>query len=261
MKTNNTRLIALAALIVIPLGLLIALLYRGKSLPFSEDILYLTQPVHTVTGKVTGVDATGFTLAVEGKYTAPDDRPNTKTLVYRVTVDSRTGFLQAPQKKLMNFPGYSTDEINPNISLGSVKENQEVGVRTAQDIRQIKDGILPAQEVRLPAEQKEVNGTVVSIGNSQLTIKLAQTQATSEENKDPYIEETKYAFRLNKDTKYYQYPAKPPAPPAEIALEDIKPGDELVVLSDRSIYENGTPNAVAIMKAPARPLNNAILTP
>jgi hypothetical protein len=172
---------------VVVLAILALFMFNGPdNQSVSPNVLYITQPVNSFSGKVEKV--AGNVILVSSQYSLPQTAPivitvmpgqppiiptpQTKTISYTIRVGKNTQINQAK-----NSIPYLIKQVSPSlpspekITIDKVKVGQIITVNSAVDLRTLKSNEFEATMISLPQFTNILSGRIVSVTNNTLTLK------------------------------------------------------------------------------------------
>lgn len=280
---------AQAALLVAILGSLVVGFFAGSSLKggslipgnTSSNLMYLTNPVNSFSGKVTKIGSSDFYLSqtytpaqtgiialppAAGQKAAtavtPQPTPLPKTITFRVMVGKNTVF-----NRSASFVPYLLKTSNPQtptqVTLNDVQVGQMVTVSSAKDLRTVSSDEFEATQVQLPAPVNTMSGKIAQIQNGIMSVKgylpnygagpgVAATQQTAAPKEETFnfkvTDETEISGNLPPEAVK---PGEQPKAPTvkKYSLDELKVNQQVTVYADGEVAPGKTANALRIEPA------------
>lgn len=196
----NKKLLIITLSILLVLGLAATIPLLNKRVlqkSFSSNILLITQPVMSFSGKVEKIEGNEITvsqnftgsqnilppaqLAINpANQISPLPTPKTMTVTYHVSVTDKTRIYQPPLNvnylfKTTALPGAPALPGIPvttsNLTIKDVKVGQYITVNSQVDLRILENDTFEAAAVNLPQIANVLNGKIVSVEGNTLTLK------------------------------------------------------------------------------------------
>jgi hypothetical protein len=267
---DHKKIIVIGVVILGILTLFMVVDYKNKNglggQTLSPNILYITQPVTSFSGKVEKIE--GNVVSISSQYallqTAPIaitvmpnqppvmPTPQTKTVIYKLLVTDKTQINQPA-----TFINYLLKTVTPapqtKLTIEDVKVGQMIMVNSAVDLRTLKSNQFEATMINLPPINNTLNGKIVKITNNSLTLKaFAPVAAVT----DP--QEKEYTIHITQDTEISRNiystnmnPEEPPTPPKpeKLAISDLKADMQVTAYTSEDVTETQTLTALRIEPA------------
>ena len=267
----------LALIIVFGTGFYIVKNKKGTvGLPqVSPDVLFLTSPVTSFSGKVSKV--AGNRVWITQKYTysapmvipavantkagtpAPIPTPVTREITREFIVGDNTVITQPP----VNIPYLliTTTPAPPlKLTIANLKIGQNISVNTNTDLRTGGESA-EATSVNLSSVINTFSGRITKIAGDTFTViapSIQQPGAVMEASKGP--SETSYTVKVTDATEISRYgapkanPSEGPAAPSveKMSLKDLEVGTQVTVYTDKAVTV--ARDVVALRVEPAMPL-------
>lgn len=252
---------------VIVLGILTLFMFNGPSnKALSPNILYLTQPVTSFSGKVEKIDGNKIIVSQQMTtsqnvlpiplnplgQTSPIPTPKIMKVTFQVVVTDKT-IINRPAT-LVNYLFKTTSlgtpppAVIPETTIKDIKIDQIIIVNTTKDLRTLDGDIFEATTINLPPVANTLNGKIINLEGNVLTIKgFAQTMAG--------ITEKEYRISINSDTEISRNiynvnmtPGEPPtAPkPEKLTIGDLKKDTQVSIYTAEDIIESQILTALRI---------------
>ncbi len=134
----------------------------------SPDILYLTQPVTKLFGRITKVE--GSTLSLTQRFSLTPT--GTKDLTFTLTVTPQTKIV-----RLATYVPYLLKTVPPQpdevLSLKELVPGMVAAITTNADLRLASEAAVEATAIEVTRVSNTITGTVTKIGGNNLTVKAA----------------------------------------------------------------------------------------
>ncbi len=239
----------------------------------SSDILFLTQPVMSFSGKVEKV--TGNIVTVSQTFTLSETNnmmppplvnpiaapsliptPVSKTIIYEFIVSGQTQ-LTRPEPMV----NYLFNTITPppaKLGIGNIKTGQYITLATKSDLRTLNANRVEAVSIQLPQRLNVLNGKIVRVSDSSLIIKAFSPQAMMPGQASyPAPVEKEYTVIINQDTVISRYgqvayalttkPEDMRLPPSEkLGVSDLKTDMQIAVWTAEDVTESKTLTALRL---------------
>lgn len=219
---------------VIVLGILALLIFNTPSnKAVSPNILYITQPVNSLTGKVEKIE--GNVVSISSQYTLPQTAPiaitvmpnqppvmpipQIKTITYKLLVTDKTQITQPtsninylfktvalpPGAPGLGAPGLPTTSTS-NLTVKNIKVGQYITVNSQDDLRTLLKNTFEATTINLPPIANTLNGKIVNVTNNTLTLKAfihvaAARPMIAVNIAPPAPQEKEYTINITQDTE------------------------------------------------------------
>jgi len=116
---------------------------QGSQARYSPDILFLSSPVTTITGKVDKI--TSDSLRITGQYSYGGD---TKNISFEVKTNKDTKITKSSDATT-DYIFITSDAVHVPITLNDIKKSDMVIVSTPSDIRTVLDNRITADSISL----------------------------------------------------------------------------------------------------------------
>ena len=270
---NHKKIIVVGIILLGILALFMLIDYKNKNglggQTLSPNILYITQPVTSFSGKVEKIE--GNTILVSNQYTIPQTAPisitvipnqppvmptpQIKTITYKLLVTDKTQISQPTANINYLFktiippsaPGFPTAST-PNLTVKNIKVGQYITVNSQDDLRTLLKNTFEATMINLPPIINTLNGKIVNVTNSTLTLKAFAPVAAAPQEKE-------YTIHITQDTEISRNvydtnmtPGEPPTPPKpeKLTLADLKTDMRATVYTAEDVIETQTLTALRI---------------
>lgn len=221
----------------------------------SRDILYLTQPIISFSGKIEKIS--GNTLWVSQRVTmaqAPEQRtinpspikqsprtiptPLFKTITLKVTVTDATQISRPTPSVPYLFTTPTPPSSLPTLSISDLAVGQSVSVTTNTDLRMFSADTVEATSIQLSLISNVLSGTIVSVRDNTITLKATPAQVF--QPTPQAAKEATYTIVVTTATEISHYlPSQdqPPKPlkPERLSLSDLKPDMQVTVYTDGDV--------------------------
>ena len=293
---NHKKIIVVGIILLGILALFMTVDYKNKNglngQTVSPNILYLTSPVNSLSGKVEKIE--GNAVSISSQYallqTAPIaitvmpnqppvmPTPQIKTITYKLLVTDKTKISQPASNINYLFktitpsgaPGFPTAST-PNLTVKNIKVGQYITVNSQDDLRTLLKNTFEATMINLPPIINTLNGKIVNITNNTLTLKAFAPVAAAPpmialDTAPPTPQEKEYTIYITQDTEISRNvygtnmtPGEPPTPPKpeKLTLADLKADMRATVYTVEDVIETQTLTALRI--EPAASTSPAIL--
>jgi len=282
---NHKKIIVVVIILLGILALFMLIDYKNKNglggQTLSPNILYITQPVTSFSGKVEKIE--GNTILVSNQYTIPQTAPisikvitnqpsdiptpQIKTITYKLLVTDKTQISQPASNINYLFktitpsgaPGFPTAST-PNLTVKNIKVGQYITVNSQDDLRTLLKNTFEATMINLPPIINTLNGKIVNITNNTLTLKAFAPVAAAPpmialDTAPPTPQEKEYTIYITQDTEISRNvygtnmtPGEPPTPPKpeKLTLADLKADMRATVYTVEDVIETQTLTALRI---------------
>jgi len=282
---NHKKIIVVGIILLGILALFMTVDYKNKNglngQTVSPNILYLTSPVNSLSGKVEKIE--GNAVSISSQYallqTAPIaitvmpnqppvmPTPQIKTITYKLLVTDKTQISQPASNINYLFktitpsgaPGFPTAST-PNLTVKNIKVGQYITVNSQDDLRTLLKNTLEATMINLPPIINTLNGKIVNITNNTLTLKAFAPVAAAPpmialDTAPPTPQEKEYTIYITQDTEISRNvygtnmtPGEPPTPPKpeKLTLADLKADMRATVYTVEDVIETQTLTALRI---------------
>ena len=282
---NHKKIIVVGIILLGILALFMTVDYKNKNglngQTVSPNILYLTSPVNSLSGKVEKIE--GNAVSISSQYallqTAPIaitvmpnqppvmPTPQIKTITYKLLVTDKTKISQPASNINYLFktitpsgaPGFPTAST-PNLTVKNIKVGQYITVNSQDDLRTLLKNTFEATMINLPPIINTLNGKIVNITNNTLTLKAFAPVAAAPpmialDTAPPTPQEKEYTIYITQDTEIsrnvygtHMTPGEPPTPPKpeKLTLADLKADMRATVYTVEDVIETQTLTALRI---------------
>jgi len=282
---NHKKIIVVGIILLGILALFMTVDYKNKNglngQTVSPNILYLTSPVNSLSGKVEKIE--GNAVSISSQYallqTAPIaitvmpnqppvmPTPQIKTITYKLLVTDKTKISQPASNINYLFktitpsgaPGFPTAST-PNLTVKNIKVGQYITVNSQDDLRTLLKNTFEATMINLPPIINTLNGKIVNITNNTLTLKAFAPVAAAPpmialDTAPPTPQEKEYTIYITQDTEISRNvygtnmtPGEPPTPqkPEKLTLADLKADMRATVYTVEDVIETQTLTALRI---------------
>ncbi|OIP23808.1 hypothetical protein AUK11_04640 [bacterium CG2_30_37_16] len=282
---NHKKIIVVGIILLGILALFMTVDYKNKNglngQTVSPNILYLTSPVNSLSGKVEKIE--GNAVSISSQYallqTAPIaitvmpnqppvmPTPQIKTITYKLLVTDKTQISQPASNINYLFktitpsgaPGFPTAST-PNLTVKNIKVGQYITVNSQDDLRTLLKNTFEATMINLPPIINTLNGKIVNITNNTLTLKAFAPVAAAPpmialDTAPPTPQEKEYTIYITQDTEISRNvygtnmtPGEPPTPPKpeKLTLADLKADMRATVYTVEDVIETQTLTALRI---------------
>lgn len=220
-----------------------------------SDVLFLTSPVYSFTGKVDRIS--GDTIWISQNVTlsqplavaaiapglSPTPTPTSisKTITFRVKVPENTSITKTTNPIPYLFKttnGTALPGLGSTLTLDQVKEGENISFTSTTDLRSTDPNQIVAGNVTVNPTANSISGQVTAISGNILTIKALIPQQPFAAPIAVIIapEERDYAVTIGSDTEISQIiPSADPFKPGNkkrLSLSDMKVGDTVTSYTD-----------------------------
>lgn len=211
----------------------------GKGAVSSANVLFLTNPVTSFSGKVDKVQGNSifvsqqFTLYQGGLAMPPTTPPAAglspsaiptpvaKVISFKVNLTPNTQ-INRPSVFIPYLVKTVTPAPPPKLSIKDIKVGQPVTVNTNADLRTLSASEFDASSIQLPQLQNSLNGKISKISANGFTLKAFGPQPLVMGTSPVPPKETEYTVTLTNNTEISRY--KQQEPPKE----PLKPGETIL---------------------------------
>ena len=252
---KNKKSSVLIGISVFILGILLGVIYSifypiKSSEKISPNILFLTQPVNMLSGKVEKISGNVATISIVSSPTT-----------YQVLITDQTKIIK-PQA-YVNSPAQSG-----KLSIDDIKIGQYITVNSSVDLRTLSGNRIEATVITLPGVFNTLSGRITDINTGFLTLTTFAPPTSSEIliRMNPFPPAgKKFMVKLTGATEILQYPSsapnlvtnlQPPTAPKKLSLADLKPDMPVTIYTDKDISNSQNLTALRIepmMAPPASP--------
>ena len=248
---------------------------NGKSV--SPNILYITQPVTSLSGKVEKIE--GNVVSISSRYTLPQTAPiaitvmpnqppvmptpQIKTITYKLLVTDKTQISQPPT--VVNYlfkPVNTSPPVQKKLTIKDIKVGQYITVNSQVDLRTLESTTFEATVINVPQKTTMLNGKISRVNENVLTIQAFPPLAMNAfanpavmDTPQNIPKEKEYTIALTSDTEISRYGydttialgGAPSAPKTEkLTLSDLKKDMQITVYTDADVTEGIKFNALRI---------------
>jgi len=251
-NSMNRKIIFLGLIIVfsiLSVSIFLNLYYKPytKKGSISPDILFLTQPAMTFTGKIDSVEkdavwVSNDTLSQndgammpaadpQNPAASPFPTPIKKTIRYKVIIGKNSLIEQSLTYVYYLFIS-PTPPVQKKISLQDLVVGETITVSTNIDLRTLAGNQFEAVSLQRPPIENILHGTIIDIKNNQLTVKSMM------------LAEEQYQIALTDKTEISRMNNQ--AEPEKLALSDLKKDMSIIVYTNQDINKNKSLTALRI---------------
>lgn len=246
----------------------------------SPDILYLTFPVTSFSGKVEKIEGNTITVSQQMMLqqtilpvtqTTPGQPPAiptpvSKTLTYKVTVGKNTQIARQPI--FVNYLFRKTvPPIATKLNLDDIKVGQTVTVSSTTDLRTLSAPQFEAVDIQLSSIINTLNGKIVDIKGNSLTLKAVPPLPPSATVNAPAaaVKEQEYIVSITDETEISRinFPSDPSkqSTPEKLSISDLKKDMRVTVYTNDDVTNAQTVNALRIEPMIIAPPPETVATP
>lgn len=228
----------------------------------SPDILYITNPATSFSGKIEKIDGNTLTVSQDMMLAqlfappaagAPNQPPTTpvpqqsKKITYKVLVTDKTFINQSPSSIPYLFktvtPATAATPIAAitKLTLQDLKTGQSVNINTTTDLRTLSGNQFEAVGISISNQISIINGTITNISGNDLTISAFSSSTLGSviaANAEPPKAKT-YTVTVNQNTEISRYgiPTSPNeiSKPEKYSLSDLKKDLPVTVYTDADV--------------------------
>ena len=228
----------------------------------SSDILYLTSPVNSFSGKVEKIEGNIITVSkkvmlneavippMNPEEGSPMPTPSLKTLTYKITAAENMTInrQQIHTEYLFISP---TPPPQKQYTIKDLSVGDYININTDRDLRTLNTYEFQANYIEMPEIVSNISGIIIAVNNNSITIK-AQLPPPDGIMPGDYYEETErkekeYVIAITKDTEISRY-KEPAAEPIRLRLtiNSLKKGMGVYVYSGVDISKTQSFEALRI---------------
>lgn len=226
----------------------------------SPNILYLTAPVTSFTGKITKIEGSAVYVTQQFTLTSiplPTPTPALKNVTYKIIVTANTQLTRSP----ISIP-YLLTTIAPSppqkLGLSDMRIGQTISLTGQSDLRTLAKDEFEAANISLPPVINSVSGKITQINDNSLVLKaiLPLQSALPGPMGGPAAgvnipvatpQEINYIVTVDSNTEIsYQPPSSPPLPgekmaefkpvkPEKVSLQNLKTEMQITVYTDTDV--------------------------
>lgn len=279
-------IVVLCAILFIPSGMYLAKLQKNSTpflspqnpSNFSQDILYITNPVITLTGKVDKKESNSLVLV----HSSPElisssspvsAQPKIRISTYKVKVTKNTRVF-----KTVPLIPYLAKPISPQVqsegAVADIQAGQNVTVTADVDLRLNTTNEFDAVSIQLTPPINTVQGMITSVTSSGLTVKgVVRKQIFELSQGDGNAKEEKvFTFAVSSDTEISRFSAPTLSKPGETAnlgapkveilsLKDLAVGNQVVVYAGQDVTKSQSLTALRVEPIGTIPDNTRLPSP
>lgn len=233
----------------------------------SANILYLTQPVYSVTGKIEKINNNNIVVSdqvVSSPTTStlggPVAPPSTKTLTFQVDIGNKTVIGSPTPPILLAQPPASGSAVptKPSMTIKDLRVGETVMVTSSMDLRTLQGEEFEATTV-IPLLTTSLSGTIVNVSANTITIKSISTAGPTPTSSSQ-AQSKNYTMAIDANTNISKITpvaptlggTVPPSPPVPTKLSpsDLKNGDQVNIITNDDINFSTNLRAVIISVLP-----------
>lgn len=256
----------------------------------ASDILFLTSPVNSFSGKVTKVEKDVIVLTQKmmlpvsfnpppiiatgnAATPAPLPTPVSKDITFRIRIGSQTQISRPPA-----FVPYLLISVTPpvpaRLSIGDIKPGQMVSVSTSTDLRTLSGNEFEASLINLPPIINTLSGKITAAGDNAITLRAIPPRPNDMSAPAEPAKEVDYRVRVTKDTEISRYQpvpmgqtdpdpnSTPKAPTVEkLSLADLAADMQVIIYTDTDILGSNQFTALRIEPAYVPPAPTSVPLP
>lgn len=261
---NHKKIIFIGVILLGILTLFMVVDYKNKNgsdgQTVSPNILYLTSPVNSLSGKVEKIE--GNVVLISSQYAVPQTAPiaitvmpnqppvmptpQIKTITYKLLVTDKTQISQPASNINYLFKTITPGPIS-KFTIKDIKVGQMITVNSNVDLRILKNNEFEAVEINFPPISNTLNGTIVSVANNVLILKAFAPATSAISEVAP--SEKEYAINIMQDTEISRMTSEEPPKPEKLTISDLKVGTQTTVYTAEDIIYSQTLTAMRIEPA------------
>lgn len=217
---------------------------KKAKITVSDNILYLTQPVTTFSGKIEKIE--GNTIFVSQTFTLPKTNqpqaisaslnqspiplptPQTKTITFKVVITKDTQIAH-PSPSIPYLFKSSSPLLPSPLAVKDLKVGELVTVLTTKDLRTLQGDTIEATSIILPLFSNTVSGRIITIQGNTFTLRVVFPSAAI--TQPP--KETLYTITITSDTEISRYDQS--NKPERLTLSDLNPDMDVTVYTDSDV--------------------------
>lgn len=254
----------------------------------SPDILFLTNPVTRISGKIGKIEGNTIWVSYQSilqqpgmsLFTAVDQRPAasvsasviptpiSKTLTYKVTVGQNTVIT----KQSAPIP-YSLKTVTPakpsQASIKELKAGQNISVDTNTDLRTLLSNNFEAISVEAVSTPIYMSGKIASISGNTINLKAFFTSTQVESPGKPQLpKEEDFVVTVTADTEISSPPetlkqgdSSASSAPKQYSLGDLAEGKLITVYADGEVLTGNSVTALLIQPMNTLPIPPPMIIP
>lgn len=202
----------------------------------SQQVLQLTEPVHTVYGSITDVSSKQISI-LQTLYPSENSQQETKTTSYSFAVSDKTDIRKAsysiPYLFITPTP-YMTDKLN----LSFLSKGMYVSITSDKDLRTAEKNPVLATNILILPPFGRVSGTLTKIEGNKITVKGIPYRLAPYPNDQQQAENT-FEFLVNDATEISRnnpsLDVYKPNIPERVELTKLPLGSSLTVFTDTDV--------------------------
>lgn len=213
----------------------------------SDDILYLTQPVTRLYGKIDKVEGDTVSLTQRFSLPLPDGTSAKRDITFKIVVTPSTKIV-----RLATYIPYLFQNLPPKpdevLSLKALTPDMVASIVTKEDVRLVRAGKLEATAMEISQVSNTLEGSVLTIQGNTLTLKAGRPilPAAIAGPERAAGEET-YTVLVNAQTEISRKNTSfSPPVPEKLDLAALKPGVLLTVYTKEDTAFNTRVSALRI---------------
>lgn len=246
----------------------------------SSNILYITQPVTSFSGKVEKIE--GNAVSVSSQYSLPQTAPivitvipgqppimptpQVKTITYKLLITGKTQISQPPLNVNYLFktttppgaPALPAATTTSKLTIKDIKVGQNITMSSQTDLRVLSGDMFEAMTINLPQIANTLNGKIVNIEGNTLTLKAPAPISGAMGTVNAVAgssQEKEYRINMTSDTEISRMSppvavkaGEMPQPPQneKLALSDLKKDMQVTVYTAQDVIENKELTALRI---------------
>lgn len=204
----------------------------------SSNILYLTNPVVSFSGKIDNINGNIITVSQDMVFSQKN-----KKITYKASVNDKTIFSSPPNfiPYLFKQPTPASGSAIKQLTIRDLKVGQLVMIGTNTDLRSLNSDQFEATSISLLPNITFINGKITAINGGELTVRgVTITPPTAIINTQP-PKEKDYIIIVNPNTEIsgssapsVPYDPNKPPKPEKYALSDLKKDMQITVYSEEN---------------------------
>lgn len=270
MRKILTILIAIIVCVVVAVGAYFLVIKKnGFSVPqtSSPNILYLTNPVLSFSGKIESIKGNTITVSrdmVLNQAPSLQVNPNqtskvqTKKITYQILINDKTLISQAPETLPYLFkqisqpatPATSSANIN-KLTIKDLKTGQYITANSTTDLRTINGNQFEATFINLSPNILSVYGRIKNINNNEIIVSgIANMTSILPIINQQSNQEKEYIFTIDQNTEISKNVASNsptiPSKAEKYSLSDLKKDLQVIIYAEGDVDSNQKMKALIV---------------
>ncbi|MFA6016942.1 MAG: hypothetical protein WC744_02555 [Patescibacteria group bacterium] len=290
---NHKKIIIIGLIVLVVLALFMFFDYKKNGLngqDISPNILYLTSPVNSLSGKVEKIE--GNVVSISSQYVVPQTAPITikvmpnqppimpapqvKTITYKLLVTDKTQIFQPASNINYLFKTTPLSALGlpaamastPKLTMKNIKVGQYITVNSQTDLRTLLKNTFEATMINLPQVANTLSGKIVNITSNTLILRAfppvaAGPPMVAMNIVQSTLQEKEYTINITQDTEISRnvysatiVPGGESPKPEKLAMSDLKVDMQATVYTTEDVLETQTLTALRI--EPVQVMQNII---